>query len=221
MTFIVNLIAKTFMTVMILLNGAFSLVGLLAKGLGAVRGSGGTWKTRIAGVLTAPDGQRLVFNFLRAYIPNLAIGKSFVKSYENNGTAVISRNDDVKEVLSRDADFEVVYGPRMETITGGANFFLGMQNTPKYTQDTSNMRIAMRRDDVPAIIVPMAARQAADVVAASGGTLDLPQALSLQVPARMVADYFGTPGPSRQEMIENGGDKLVHGSGGISQPRAA
>ena len=202
MYFILNFISKTFMTIIIVLNGVFSLLGVIGKGIGAVFGSGGTWKTRIAGVLTSPGGQRLVFNFLRAFIPNLVIGKVFVKAYENTGTAVISRNDDVKEVLNRDEDFEVVYGPRMREITGGENFFLGMQNIPKYTQDTSNMRIAMRRDDVPSIIVPKAAKQSEEIVAASGGRIDLPQALTLQVPAELVASYFGTPGPTRQEMID-------------------
>lgn len=202
MNFILNFISKIFMTIIILLNGIFSLLGVIGRGIGAALGSGGTWKTRVAGVFTSPGGQRLVFNFLRAFIPNLVIGKVFVKAYENTGTAVISRNDDVKEVLNRDEDFEVVYGPRMRTITGGENFFLGMQNIPQYTQDTSNMRIAMRRDDVPSIIVPMAAKKADEIVAASAGKLDLPQALTLQVPAELVASYFGTPGPTRQEMID-------------------
>jgi cytochrome P450 len=202
MNFILNFISKFFMTTIILLYGIFSLLGVIGKGIGAALASGGTWKTRVAGVFIAPDGQRLVFNFLRAFIPNLVIGKVFVKAYENTGTAVISRNDDVKEVLNRDEDFEVVYGPRMRKITGGENFFLGMQNIPQYTQDTSNMRIAMRRDDVPNIIVPMAAKQADEIVAACGGKLDLPQVLTLQVPAQMVASYFGTPGPTRQEMID-------------------
>jgi cytochrome P450 len=202
MTFIVNFVSKVFMTIIILLNGVFNLLGLIFRGLGAVFGSGGTWKTRIAGVLTSPDGQRMVFGFLRAFLPNLVIGKVLVKAYENTGTAIISRNDDVKEVLNRDEDFEVVYGPRMRTITGGENFFLGMQNIPRYTQDTSNMRIAIRRDDIPGIIIPAAAKQADEIVSSSGGKLDLPQALTLQVPAQMVAEYFGTPGPTRQEMID-------------------
>jgi len=30
----------------------------------------------------------------------------------------------------------VVCGPRMREITGGENFFLGMQNTPQYTRDS-------------------------------------------------------------------------------------
>jgi cytochrome P450 len=202
MTFIVNCISKFFMTIIILLNGLFSLLGLIFRGIGAAFGSGGTWKSRIAAVLTAPEGQRLVFSFLRAYIPNLAIGKVLVKAYENTGTAVISRNDDVKEVVNRDADFEVVCGPRMREITGGENFFLGMQNTPQYTRDTSNMRIAMRRDDVPSIIAPMAAKRAEEIVAGAGGKLDLPQDLTLRIPALMVAEYFGTPGPSEKEMMD-------------------
>lgn len=42
MTFIVNCISKFFMTIIILLNGLFSLLGLIFRGIGAAFGSGGT-----------------------------------------------------------------------------------------------------------------------------------------------------------------------------------
>jgi len=42
--------------------------------------------------------------------------------------AVVTRFDDVQEVLSRDDVFHVTYGTKMEIVTGGKNFFLGMQN---------------------------------------------------------------------------------------------
>ena len=202
MRLIMNLFITVFQTLWIWLIGLASLLMLLVRGIAALLSSGGTWKSRIAGVFTAPEGQRLVFSVLRAFCPNLALGRVFVKAYENTGTAIVTRNDDVHEVLDREAEFEVVYGPRMRRITDGENFFLGMQNTPAYTRDTSNMNIAVRRDDVSAVIVPTAARQANEIVAKSGGTLDLPRDLTLEVPAAMVADYFGTPGPTTSDMID-------------------
>src|SRR5947209_4397864 len=46
------------------------------------------------------------------------------------GYAIVTRYDDVQEVLSRDDVFQVTYGEKMRVITGGSDFFLGMQNSP-------------------------------------------------------------------------------------------
>lgn len=130
------------------------------------------------------------------------LSRQFITSYPNNGTAIVTRYVDVMEVLRRDEDFEVVYEPRMTAITGGENFFLGMQDTPRYTRDVSNMRIAVRRSDVAEIIAPFAARKAKEIVAAAAGRIDVPQDLTLRVPAMLMAEYFGTPGPSEQQLIQ-------------------
>jgi cytochrome P450 len=178
------------------------LFQILLTALGAIFGSGGTVAERIAKALTTPQSLRLIFDVSRAFLPNLVFSKQFVTSYPNNGTAIVSRYEDVVEVLSRDEDFEVVYEPRMVEITGGENFFLGMQDTPRYTRDVSNMRIAVRRNDVTDIIVPFASRKAGEIVGAASGSIDVPQDLTLRVPAMLMDDYFGTPGPSEQKLIE-------------------
>ena len=182
--------------------GTASLFRLLWIAIGAVFAGGGTVKERIGKALTTPLALRLIFNVPLAFLPNLVIAKQFITSYPNKGTALVTRYEDVMEVLSRDGDFEVVYEPRMLDITGGENFFLGMQNTPRYTRDVSNMRIAVRRNDVGDIIVPFAARKAGEIVAAASGRIDVPQDLTLRVPAMLMAEYFGTPGPSEQKLIE-------------------
>jgi cytochrome P450 len=108
----------------------------------------------------------------------------------------------VIDILSRDADFGVVYAPRMAMITGGENFFLGMQDTPRYTRDVSNMRLAVRRDDVPSIVTPFVTEAAGDIVAMIPGAIDVPQALTQPVAARLLDHYFGTPGPSPASIVE-------------------
>src|SRR5271155_491746 len=65
---------------------------------------------------------RPIFALLRMLKPIL-----LVKNY-----AIVTRFDDVQEVLSRDDIFQVTYGEKMEVTTGGNNFFLGMQNSPEY-----------------------------------------------------------------------------------------
>jgi cytochrome P450 len=189
-------------TRVLILGAAFAAVGrLIGMALASVFGSGGTTKSRLTARLTAPAGQRVVFDLLRAALPNLVLRRRFVTAYDNGGTAVVTRFEDVKDVLARDEDFEVVYGPRMMQITGGQNFFLGMQNTPDYTRDVSNMRLAVRRDDLAAIVRPFACRRASALVEAASGRIDVPQDLTLRVPAQLLDDYFGTPGPSEREMI--------------------
>jgi cytochrome P450 len=90
----------------------------------------------------------------------------------------------------------------MARITGGENFFLGMQDSPRYTRDVSNMRLVVRRDDVPAIVAPFVAQRASALVEAAGGRIDVPQALSLPVAAGLLDRYFGTPGPSEAEVAD-------------------
>ncbi len=149
-----------------------------------------------------PVTLRRGFAVLRAFAPNLLLKKQVITAYPNTGTAIVTRAEDVREVLARDCDFAVVYEPKMHAITAGSNFFLGMQNTPRYTHDVSLMRLAIRREDLPGIIIPAAQQRAEDVVASANGAIDVPHALTLEVPYRMVADYFGTPGPTRGDMIE-------------------
>ena len=159
-------------------------------------------KGGVGAALATPEGQRQAFAALRAFQPNVVLSHALVKAYDNTGTVIVSRGEDVREVLERTDVFDVVYGPRMEMITGGDNFFLGMQDEPDYTRDVSNMRVVVRRSDLPTIVAPCIETKAAQLVAASGGALDVPQALTLPTAHHLLDAYFGTPGPSAAEMID-------------------
>lgn len=178
-------------------GGIIALVLLAAAAIPGLGKKGG-----LSTALATPAAQRRVFAALRAFQPNLVLNRVLVKAYDNTGTVVVSRREDVREVLERDDVFEVVYAPRMEMITGGANFFLGMQDIPDYTRDVSNMRMVMRRDDLPTIVRPVVAARAEALIAASGGVLDVPQALTLPTAHHLLDAYFGTPGPTPAEMID-------------------
>jgi hypothetical protein len=177
MPFFVNFFAMSRRRLVMLGTGLASLFQVVSIALAGVFGSRGTAKERITAALTTPRSQRLVFDVLRAFLPNMVLARQLITSYENKGTAITVRRDDVLDVLSRDEEFEVVYEPRMREITGGENFFLGMQDSSDYTRDRSNMRLAARRDDVRDIIAPFAARRAAEFVAASDGRIDVPRDL--------------------------------------------
>ncbi|KTW16879.1 cytochrome P450 [Sphingomonas sanguinis] len=179
-------------------QGFGALALLIGSGIAALFGSGGTLGGRIGGAIGSPAGQRRVFAVLRLLLPNVNLPFHYrlITCYDNIGTAIVTRRADVLDVLSREADFGVVYGPRMEAITGGENFFLGMQDSPRYTRDVSNMRLVVRRDDVPRIVAPLVGTRASELVAAAPGTIDVPQGLATPVAAHLLDRYFGTPGPS-------------------------
>ena len=183
-------------------QGLLALLVLIGTGIGALFGGGGTLADRLKAKLTAPASLRRGMAVLRLFQPNLLLGTKIITCYANDGTAFVTRREDVLDVLSRDDDFGVVYGPRMEMITGGENFFLGMQNTPRYTRDVSNMRLAVRRDDVPAIIAPFMAATAAELVNGAEGRIDVVQELTIPAAWRLLDHYFGTPGPSQAAMAE-------------------
>ena len=110
------------------------------------------------------------------------------------GQAVVTRFADVEEVLARDWAFHVPYEEKMGKVTNGSNFFLGMQDTPTYTRDVSNMRLAVRRADVPERIAPFVAQTSETILDSVGGSCDIVQTLTRVVPTRLIGDYFGTPG---------------------------
>jgi len=117
--------------------------------------------------------------------------------------ALVTRFEDVQEVLARDDIFQVTYGPKMRVITGGQDFFLGMQNSPEYERDTAHMRSVMRRSDL-AGIAAFVEGEARRIVTASNGDLDLVTELSRVVPARWIADYFGCIPPSDKQLADWG-----------------
>src|ERR1700733_6714290 len=119
-----------------------------------------------------------IFAILRRIKPILII-----KNY-----ALVTRFEDVQEVLARDEVFQVTYAEKMEIVTGGQNFFLGMQNSPEYTRNVSHMRSVVRREDIPLRIVPLVQKTAGDLVATAGGQIDVVKQLSKAVPARWIAD---------------------------------
>lgn len=203
MQWLFNLPTVLWRRLLLILQGMAALLVLVGTGISAVFGKEGTISSRIGAALGAPASQRRIFAVLRLLQPNLVLKRRIITAYASNGTtAVATRRVDVIDILARDADFGVVYAPRMEMITGGENFFLGMQDTSRYVQDVSNMRLVVRRDDVASIIVPFVSEAARETVAAVPGVIDVPQALTQPVAAGLLDHYFGTPGPSQASIIE-------------------
>src|SRR5258707_845243 len=148
MSKVMSLLSLTGTYLRMVLRGVYALLCLSGIAAASLVGRGQTIQSRLIARLASPSGLRLGFDVLRAFVPTLALRRKIVTAYDNTGTAIVARFDDVKDVLHRDQDFEVVYAPRMMSITGGGNFFLGMQDSPQYRRDVSNMRLAVRQDDL-------------------------------------------------------------------------
>ena len=134
----------------------------------------------------------LTFSILRRVRPNVILG----------GQAFITRFDGVSEVLAREDVFHVPYTQKMEKVTSGGNFFLGMQSTPTYTRDVSNMRLTARRSDIPERIVPFVESTCTEILSKIRGECDIVLALTRVVPARFIGNYFGTPGWNEDEFTD-------------------
>lgn len=198
MSLFLNLLKTVELEAHLLSNGTLSGADLIAK---LAMGKGDI-KQRLKSLLTDPAGQRDLFASLRAFAPNLAIDKTLITAYPCTSTVIVSLATDVREVLDRQDDFAVVYEPKMRKITGGANFFLGMQDGDEYQRDTSIMRLAARREDVATLVVPQARTAAQKIVAEHPQDIDLPQLLTTIVPAMMVNNYFGISTASVSELTE-------------------
>lgn len=109
--------------------------------------------------------------------------------------AMVTRFDDVQEVLAHDQVFQVPFGPNVETLNGGPNFLLGMQDGPDYQRVRKQVLQAFRRDDVDSIVTPMARRMAEELVQAGNGRIDAIQDLITRVPTRICEEYYGVPIP--------------------------
>jgi len=199
MSFLTNFVTSFVTRLRMLLDG---LVAPFQVAPAILAASGDGLKAKAANALKDPRVQRTSLRSLRAFLPNLVLSKPLVTAYPNTGTAIVTRYQDVIEVLNRNADFEVVYEPKMRAITGGENFFLGMQDTALYERDVSNLRLAMRRDDVAAIVEPAARRLAEQLVAKQANHIDVPKDLSLLVPTAIVTDYFGITGAENNDLID-------------------
>jgi cytochrome P450 len=161
--------------------------GVSGLGAGFLKARGNL-KARLASTLSSPAGQRNAMAVLRFARPRLELPVNLVKCYEAERSLLLTRASDFHAVIERQADFQVVYGPRMRMLTGGRDFFLGLQDSPEYRRDTDAMRSIVKADDLKPVL-EMARAEAAAALA--GTEVDLPPALSARIPALMVQQYFG------------------------------
>jgi cytochrome P450/glutathione S-transferase len=162
---------------------------LIAEGK---HGSGETLADKVANLLIRPGVLRPIFSLLRRFSPILVIGKR----------AIVTRYDDVIEVLKRDTDFTIaqVNAPKIDQVDGP--FILGMDESPQYDLEKQTLHEAARREDLERIR-QFVATSAADLIAAARphGRIDVVHGLARVVALRLVAAYCGMPGPDEATMM--------------------
>lgn len=113
------------------------------------------------------------------------------------GPAVITRYRDVVEVADVGSVFGVrPYAATNGVILGGANFLLGMDDSPQYAFEVSALRLVVRRTDLDLIRSTVAANARARTAAAGpSGQLDIVEGFARALPLQLAGQYFGVPGP--------------------------
>lgn len=113
---------------------------------------------------------------------------------------LLSRFDDVVDVLSRHDEFSVkIYASKMDAAVGP--FMLGRDSTSINWRDKSVMRAMMPFEDLPRVreVVARIADKALD--AHPPGLLEVVSTLARAVPVRLCGSYFGFPGPDEESML--------------------
>jgi len=108
---------------------------------------------------------------------------------------LVTRYDDVVEVLERDDVFGIPFGYKVEALCDGPNFVLGMDDGPEYRRYHAQVMQAFRRDDIDRRVAPLAEREAAAIVAACPERFDVVRDLFTRVAVRVCQDYFGVAIP--------------------------
>ena len=148
---------------------------------------------KLEGLMARPVPLRTLFKHLRKHDPIMVAAP---------GLAVVSKYDDVLEVLANEASFSVteIYAAKMQRETG--DFVLGMGDTPQYHRECELMHQAVHSDDL--ITIQKFVAQTSDELVATmdgEGHIDAVGQLSRIVPSRLVGHYFGTPGPDEATQI--------------------
>ena len=112
-----------------------------------------------------------------------------------HGLVIVTRDADVREVLSRDVDFPVPYGENFATLDPAhRRFFLGMPDTKTYRALRNETMKVFRLEDVPRIARIARARSEA-LLDGHDGTFDVMRDFLTRVLVDITREYYGVDLP--------------------------
>jgi cytochrome P450 len=148
-------------------------------------------------IMTSPSIADRVFawgmrhqDFILSVIRNLFFIP--VLTFKGTKWAVVTRYDDVEEVLQRPNVFGVIYEPKLRLIMDGDNFFLGMNDEEPFTRDKTTMRMTAPRAEAVSLVKPRVEQLAREVVSRAKNRIDIVMELTQEVTTRFFNDYIGT-----------------------------
>jgi len=151
-------------------------------------------------IITSPWFLRFTSGILRTFFPVLNVG-SWV---------IVSRFEDVKEVLTRDRDFTIaeINAANMQAVD--LDFFLGMDASKIHDREKGIMESIAKREDLPFIrkIVIEKTDSLLSVILKSK-KIDVVSSLSRVVPLALIEKYFGVP-VHDEEKMQSWMRKLFH-----------
>ena len=142
----------------------------------------------------------LMFRIARNTVPIL------IMTYRGKRFALVTRFDDVAEVLSRPNVFDVIYAPKIRVIMDGDNIFLGMRDVEQATRDKTTMRMTAPRAEALTRVKPEVTALAESVMAtaAAAGRVDLAMELTQDVTTRFFGRLFRHPWARRENAFRPG-----------------
>ena len=149
-------------------------------------------KLRLAAQLNNYGPTRVAFRALRQFAPVLVVGKR----------VLVTRHADCKEVFERNHDFTIseLNAPVMDRVNGP--FILGMDSGVQYDRENGILERCVHPGDLGRIR-ELARRTATELVDAArpSGRIDVVNGLNRVTAARVVASYFGIPGPDEATLM--------------------
>jgi cytochrome P450 len=104
---------------------------------------------------------------------------------------LVSRYDDVQEVLERTECFEVPYSDKLKLLNGGENFLLGMHDGPEYRTMREAVMTCFAPADIPTTIAQASRRLSRELVERGGGRIDVVGGYFTRVATLLCQEYFG------------------------------
>ncbi len=134
------------------------------------------------------DPVRPVFALLRAILP--------IWHVPFKPLVLVTRYDDVAEVMTNDSVFGVPYGPKIEQLAR-KSFLLGFDDVDQYRRDRALAMRAFPLSDVPCL-ARFAARQAEQILRDNPVGIDAMRALVTPILVDICQDYFGVSAQDRE-----------------------
>ncbi len=122
--------------------------------------------------------------------PAYALSRAFFPIAKVGGFYHITRDAQVRDILSRPDTFTVPFGPEMGEIAGGVIFALGIDGVAQARQNALVRQLIRPEEDV-ALITALTRRYATALLENSGGKIDAINDLFKRTVTEVCAQYFG------------------------------